>query len=565
MTALSQTGLWAIAATGSIAFHLAVGMVLYAMPMPEGASTVRTEINIAAVPTGDTEPAVAESVASVATEDAAVSARPSKVAALEAARIASEAAAIPDTLDARPAGSTGEAIAIGAETAPPREAADTLEPAVASEAADAAQARDALDAVSATAGAQAVASSEAASITPSEAAPVSAATASSAEAQAAPDLEAAQIASGELSATVRPEAPVAVPSVQTSEPSDSTLSAETEAIASIESETPLIATGGEIAAPTGGAPSAAAARAPGISVQAVAPRADAAASTARPAASAAQPLTATALAPSAAPVREDLEPAVAPRAADGSAAAAALSGLASPAETETTELAALPRPLAVPEPSPPEQPRMPRIGIGDFLAANKGEDCMLALPAAEAEATQPFVEAYAREPRLVGELEAAYEQASGAKLDADVRPVSAAQCVALAFARDLAQYPNFPLHLMLSEQAIRSGDPLSGVIAGLRKDTLYLIVIDDEGKAELVTSFGDQSSSLMTFRAPMTLTSGPVSSVQLLVAIASDGPLRTVPVKPGIPAEEFFSRLATEIIASNRPIAFGITSFRVKE
>ena len=61
MIALSQTGLWAIAAAGSIAFHLAVGMALYAMPMPERASTVRTEINIAAVPTGDSQPAMADS------------------------------------------------------------------------------------------------------------------------------------------------------------------------------------------------------------------------------------------------------------------------------------------------------------------------------------------------------------------------------------------------------------------------------------------------------------------------------------------------------------------------
>ncbi len=62
----------------------------------------------------------------------------------------------------------------------------------------------------------------------------------------------------------------------------------------------------------------------------------------------------------------------------------------------------------------------------------------------------------------------------------------------------------------------------------------------------------------------MTLTSAPVSSVQLLVAIASDGPLRTVPVRPGMPAEEYFSRLTTEIIAGNRSIAFGITSFVVR-
>ena len=55
MTARSQTGLWAVAAAGSIALHLAAGMILYAMPMPDGPKTVRTEINIAAVSTGDSQ------------------------------------------------------------------------------------------------------------------------------------------------------------------------------------------------------------------------------------------------------------------------------------------------------------------------------------------------------------------------------------------------------------------------------------------------------------------------------------------------------------------------------
>ena len=214
----------------------------------------------------------------------------------------------------------------------------------------------------------------------------------------------------------------------------------------------------------------------------------------------------------------------------------------------------------------PDQPRPPGIGIGTFLAEHKGRDgdCLLALPAAGAEATQALIKAYAREPGLVGELRAAYERIAGSRLEADIRPVSQEQCIALIFARSLAQYPNFPLRLTLDEQAIRSGEPLSGIVSGLRKDTLYLVVIDDEGKAELVTSFADQGTSLITFQEPMTLTSAPVSSVQLLVAIASDGPLRTVPVSPGMPAEEYFSRLATEIIAGNRSIAFGITSFVVR-
>ncbi len=188
---------------------------------------------------------------------------------------------------------------------------------------------------------------------------------------------------------------------------------------------------------------------------------------------------------------------------------------------------------------------------------------MLALPTGMG-STQATIEAFAAVPEVVDRLGAEYERLSGMRLTADTRPVSRQQCSALAFARSLAQYPNFPLRVSLAEPSIRSGRALSGVISGLRKNTLYLMIVDDEGKAELVTSYPNQRASVMNFSAPMTLTSGPVSSVQLLVAIASDGPLRTVPNKPGMPAEEYFSRLATEIIMDDRSIAYGITSFVVQ-
>ena len=153
---------------------------------------------------------------------------------------------------------------------------------------------------------------------------------------------------------------------------------------------------------------------------------------------------------------------------------------------------------------------------------------------------------------------------AGLDLKTEVRRVSKNQCGALSFARSLAQYPNFPLKMTLNSSEIASGEDLSGVVSGLRKDTLYLIVVDDEGKAELASTstIGDVRS--VEFSAPMTLTSNPGSAVQLLVAIASDGPLRNLPQKPGMPASEYFSKLTFEIIGDSRSIAYGITSFVVK-
>jgi hypothetical protein len=48
MSAASPTSFWVIAVAGSIAVHGAIGMGLYAMPMPERKAEAQTEITIAA-------------------------------------------------------------------------------------------------------------------------------------------------------------------------------------------------------------------------------------------------------------------------------------------------------------------------------------------------------------------------------------------------------------------------------------------------------------------------------------------------------------------------------------
>jgi hypothetical protein len=203
-----------------------------------------------------------------------------------------------------------------------------------------------------------------------------------------------------------------------------------------------------------------------------------------------------------------------------------------------------------------------KLRIGDFLATREGDDCLLAVPASQG-VREASVEAFAISEDAVARLGSDYEKQSGLVLKAATRPVSRDQCSALIFARSLPQYPNFQLRLTVSDPTIRSGRVLHGVVSGLRKDTLYLIVVDDEGKAKLLDSFPGVRATLMTFSEPVHLTSGPVASVQLLIAVAADGALKTMPDRKGMPADEFFSRLATEIVLDNRSIAYGITSFVV--
>lgn len=234
-----------------------------------------------------------------------------------------------------------------------------------------------------------------------------------------------------------------------------------------------------------------------------------------------------------------------------------------------TEIAMLPRPDTIGGPAPSGRGDagstlgLNRLSIAQFLVEENATDCLLALPTGDG-LQQASIAAFSDAPEKVAKLGSEFERRSGQGLEASTYPVSRNQCGTLAFARDLAQYPDFPLRLTLSSPTIGSGQELAGTISGLRKDTLYLMVVDDEGKAELVRSYAGLRNDAMAFHAPMTLTSGPVSSAQLLVAVAADGPLRTVATRPGMPADVYFQRLKNEIIADQRSIAYGIVGFVVQ-
>ena len=197
--------------------------------------------------------------------------------------------------------------------------------------------------------------------------------------------------------------------------------------------------------------------------------------------------------------------------------------------------------------------------MATFLKGYEGDGCVLALPVGDG-----AVEAFADSPDKTEGLRAAYQRQAGQPLAVEPRQVSAGQCGALSFSRSLAQYPNYPLKLSLEASAIESGKPLTGRIDGIRKNTLYLLVVDDEGQKRLVKTYQGVTKLSVPFSEPMVLKNRTDAPVQLLVAIGSDGPLDALTTRDGSLADRFFDDLAWEIVSEGHRISFGIAGFVVR-
>lgn len=200
--------------------------------------------------------------------------------------------------------------------------------------------------------------------------------------------------------------------------------------------------------------------------------------------------------------------------------------------------------------------------ILDLISGQKNSQCFLALASAKGEAIS--VNGFATAAGRVSELHRRIGQLIEIPIDIRGHVVTDAQCAALAFAGGLEGYPEPSLLVELAVPEIASGKELSGRIGNLSRKRLYLVVVDDEGKVQEVQNLFLESEGTVGFRAPLTLTDGPVGTEQLLVAIASDEALETFSLQEGEQAAAFFDELRAEIRRRGNTIDFGMASVIVQ-
>jgi hypothetical protein len=187
---------------------------------------------------------------------------------------------------------------------------------------------------------------------------------------------------------------------------------------------------------------------------------------------------------------------------------------------------------------------------------------MLATVAGEgAEAVR--IDGFAGQPAEIARLGEEIDRSTGIPVETRAHPVSSAQCSALSFASRLGGVAP-TLSLQPERTTIHSSELLNGRIRNFGKTMLYLLVVDDDGKVEEVTNLFEETDGGIGFSAPMTLTDGPVGTVQLLMAIGSDQPLATIADRDGEPADIYFAALANEIAQTGARIEYGIVSFVVQ-
>lgn len=203
--------------------------------------------------------------------------------------------------------------------------------------------------------------------------------------------------------------------------------------------------------------------------------------------------------------------------------------------------------------------------LGAIGGERGGSGCFLALASRDGEAIG--VDGFAVEQERVARLDERLVELVESPVEVRGHSVSRAQCAALAFAGGLGLTPEAPLTIRLATPEIASGSEMIGLVGNIERRWFYLLVVDDEGKVQEIEN--DRlfvvDRGTVGFRAPLTLTSGPVETVQLMLAISSDEILEMVWLREGYEAGTYFDHLRAEVLANGGGVDFGIAPFVLRQ
>ena len=202
------------------------------------------------------------------------------------------------------------------------------------------------------------------------------------------------------------------------------------------------------------------------------------------------------------------------------------------------------------------------VGVLEHLRSLPDIPCFAALPTLD-RSGQLLFEVFGPAQTGLEAFRASLESEAGQVSGMVLRTVTQGQCETLDFIRRNRAYPAFSLYLTMAERRVPRGDQVLGQIHMSTARTPGLLLIDNAGRVQSLARFLSPDDDLTaSFRVPMTLQGPAVETWQLLLAVATDSPLRTIEtLTTPQDAASFFARLRAEIATGGHAADLALIAF----
>ncbi len=211
--------------------------------------------------------------------------------------------------------------------------------------------------------------------------------------------------------------------------------------------------------------------------------------------------------------------------------------------------------------SPPT--RQEKLGVlRGFLGTQEVGNCFVALPMLS-DNKRIGLRGFSRSDQSWPGYLARLGQNAEFDIPARLATITDAQCLVVSFAKQTRSYPNFSVSIKLANDEITSGGFLEGKVQNLGNRQLNLVLVDDEGIAQRLNSYLFIENGAPKFSLPVTSTSGPVATAQLLLAIVTDREIKNATIFEPVPVTEFLFDVEEEILEQGLKVDLAIAAFTV--
>jgi serine/threonine-protein kinase len=213
---------------------------------------------------------------------------------------------------------------------------------------------------------------------------------------------------------------------------------------------------------------------------------------------------------------------------------------------------------AVVEPPIAEAPS--REEIASFINDYDGGDCFFLRPTEVADASAS-VEGFGDAIAPFEQLESDFTASNGFEPAINLRLVSPAQCAAVDLAERLGVNPVSAPIVAITAYSVGDGHPLAGTIQNANGRDVSMLLVADDGAVTRLDSFLSPTRDGASFSVPMVPDERSRGAAQLLLVIASNGPLASLAGFETGQADDVLERLGAEI-AGGAPADIELVFFR---
>jgi len=235
--------------------------------------------------------------------------------------------------------------------------------------------------------------------------------------------------------------------------------------------------------------------------------------------------------------------------------------------TENTRLAQLIRPNQIRLKDQSNNAQSNRRKFGElltYLKFQEEDNCFVALPTITPKG-QPELVGFGRSERPWSQFLNSITHTTKLAVPSRLAKISAHQCQVTSFIHGSGAYPSFTITLALQNSVIKTGDFLAGSLSNINGRHLNLLLIDDEGTAQLLNNFvttGDDGRS--HFSIQLNNTGNPTSTSQLLLAIVTEEVLESAKFSAAMPVTSLLEDMEYELTSRKLKADLAVAAFIFK-